>query len=106
MRLLLAAALMALLGAAAAHAQYICPDGSYVAKGPCTICPDGSYIGSGARCAITPKGDYVEKTPAGPAITPDGDYVPGGRGITLCPDGTYVAGSRCVIMPDGSYRGR
>ena len=27
------------------QAQYVCPDGSSVASGPCMLCPNGRYIG-------------------------------------------------------------
>ena len=84
---------------------YMCPDGSYVSKGPCNICPDGSYIGGGASCQIAPDGTYVPKTSEGPKIAPDGTYVSGEGRVIICPDGTYVSGNRCKIMPDGSYVG-
>ena len=29
------------------QAQYVCPDGSSVASGPCMLCPNGRYIGGG-----------------------------------------------------------
>ena len=91
----------------AAQAQYICPDGSYVSQGPCTICPNGRYVGGGAQCEIAPDGSYVPRQGnASPRIAPDGSYIQGGRGMTICPDGSYVAGSDCVITPDGGYVGQ
>ena len=35
-------------------------------------------------------------------LCPDGSYVSGG--CTLAPNDSYVGGSRCTLMPDGSYR--
>lgn len=47
-----------LLAAPMVFAQsFLCPNGSYVSSGPCTLCPDGSYVGGGAQCALTPGGD-------------------------------------------------
>lgn len=90
-----------------AQAAYICPDGSYVAQGPCTICPNGKYVGGGAQCQIAPDGTYVPRQRnATPQITPDGSYVQGGKKVTICPDGSYVAGSRCEITPSGGFVGR
>lgn len=87
----------------------ICPDGSYVDRGPCKICPDGKYIGAGGYCQITPKGDYVRGDQnSAPRITPNGSYVSGtsGGSTTLCPDGSYVAGTQCVLAPNGKYVGK
>ena len=92
---------------AVSHASYLCPDGSYVAQGPCTLCPDGSYVGFGARCQLAPDGRYVpSQGNTSPRLAPDGTYIQGGAGMTLCPDGTYVPGTRCIMMPDGKYVGR
>ena len=74
------------------------PDRSYVMEQP-TLCPDGTYVGAGG-CSLTPHGSYVG---GHPQLAPNGTYV-GGR-PTICPDGTYVGGSRCVMAPDGSYVG-
>jgi hypothetical protein len=35
-----------------------CPDGTYVAKGPCKLCPNGKYV-SGKKCKLMPDGTYV-----------------------------------------------
>ena len=86
----------------------MCPDGSYVDRGPCKLCPDNTYIGGGGRCKLTPNGGYVRQTPdakQNPRLTPGGTYIESGRGRKLCPDGSYVAGKRCKLMPDGSYIG-
>ena len=85
---------------------FMCPDGNYVSKGPCTLCPNGKYVGSGAQCQLTPSGSYVPKVEGkNPQLTPSGGYVQGGAPKTLCPDGTYVAGTRCVLAPNGKYVG-
>ena len=103
-----------------AAAQTLCPDGTYVDRGPCQLCPNGKYIGGGGRCALAPDGSYVRgnSEPSkveprtapirndGPRLAPDGSYVGGGRGPTMCPDGSYVAASRCVLAPNGKYVGK
>ncbi len=85
----------------------MCPDGTYVNRGPCQLCPDGKYIGASGHCTLAPDGSYV---PGGynhpPQLAPDGSYVPGGGTPRLCPDGTYVSGDQCVLTPDGHYVGR
>jgi hypothetical protein len=87
------------------QAQYVCPDGSYVASGPCTLCPNGRYIGGGASCQLAPGGVFGSRSDTGPRFAPDGTLVPGGGPLTLCPDGTYVTG-RCVLGPNGRFIGR
>lgn len=90
-----------------AQAQYMCPNGSYVSQGPCTLCPDGRYVGGGARCQIAPGGGYVPRQGnSSSQLAPNGNYIQGGRGMALCPDGSYVAGSRCILTPSGGYIGR
>jgi hypothetical protein len=73
------------------QAQYVCPDGSSVASGPCTLCPNGRYIGGGALCQLAPGGTFGPRPDSG-----------GSR--SLCPDGTYVMGG-CVLGPNGRYIG-
>ena len=85
--------------------QFMCPDGSYVSRGPCTLCPNGRYVGGGATCQLTPDGSYVPQTRGAPQIAPDGSFHPSGR-LILCPDGSYVTGTRCVLTPSGGYVGR
>lgn len=95
-----------LLAAPMVFAQsFLCPNGSYVSSGPCTLCPDGSYVGGGAQCALTPGGGYVPGGSSPPQLAPDGTWHPGGGNVILCPDGTYVTGSRCVLTPSGRYVG-
>ena len=90
-----------------AQASYMCPDGSYVSQGPCTLCPNGRYVGGGAQCQMTPDGSYVPRQEnSNPRMAPDGSYIQGGGGMTMCPDGSYVAGSSCVMTPNGGYVGR
>lgn len=92
---------------AIAQAAYMCPDGSYVAQGPCTMCPNGRYVGGGAQCQMAPDGSYVPRQGNSmPRMAPDGSYVQGGGQMTMCPDGSHVAGSRCVMTPNGGYVGR
>ena len=86
----------------------LCPDGSYVDRGPCKLCPDGSYIGGGGSCNLTPSGSYTRQNDNynnSPRLAPSGKYIEGGRGMTMCPDGNYVAGSRCRLAPNGQYIG-
>ncbi len=93
-------------GKSSIGSSYLCPNGSYVDKGPCKICPDGSWIGAGGRCAIAPGGGYVRQTGTNsPVLTPKGTFVEGGRGTVTCPDGSFVAGSRCQIAPNGTFIG-
>jgi hypothetical protein len=104
---LLFASLLFLLGAVSGFAQVLCPDGSYVDRGPCRLCPDGSYIGGGGGCRLAPDGSFVrERGRSSPQLAPDGSYVSGGGKIILCPDGTYVSGRRCVLAPNGTYVGK
>jgi hypothetical protein len=99
-------ALLISLSPVALSQSRLCPDGSYVDRGPCKLCPDGKYIGGGGACQITPKGDYVRGNEnTRPKIAPDGSYTSGGK-QTLCPDGTYVAGHQCVLAPNGKYVGK
>ena len=100
------AAAASLLTATASVAQVLCPDGSFVSRGPCVLCPDGSFIGGGGRCQLAPNGQFVPKTSQGPQLAPDGTFVPGGRGMTLCPDGSFVSGSRCVLTTNGKFVGQ
>lgn len=89
-----------------AQSPYMCPDGSYVSRGPCIMCPDGRYVGGGVQCQMAPDGSYVPSrgnTP--PRMVPNGSYIQGGIGMAMCPDGSYVAGSRCVMTPSGKYVG-
>ena len=89
------------------QAQAMCPDGSYVSKGPCSMCPNGKYVGNGAQCQMTPNGGYVEqRSNASPQMTPNGRYVSGGSRPIMCPDGSYVTGTRCVMAPNGKYVGK
>lgn len=90
------------------YATQMCPDGSYVANGPCKMCPDGKYIGgSGATCQMTPKGNYVPRVEGkSPQLMPNGTYIQGGTNKQLCPDGSYVAGTQCVMTPNGKYVGK
>jgi hypothetical protein len=87
------------------QAQQVCPDGSFVARGPCTLCPDGSYVGGGASCQLAPGGTFGARSDSNPGLAPNGALGPGGGPLTLCPDGTYVMG-RCVLGPNGRYIGR
>ncbi len=87
-------------------AAVLCPDGSFVAQGPCTLCPDGTFIGGGARCQLAPNGQFVPETKQGPQLTPNGNFIPGGNGMVLCPDGNFVAGKRCVLTPSGGFIGQ
>lgn len=113
---LVAASILVVGMPSVALAQYLCPDGNYVSRGPCTICPNGKYVGGGAQCQIAPDGSYVPRQESNskgttsnsspPQITPNGRYVQGGAGMTICPDGSYVAGTSCVIAPNGKYVGR
>jgi len=90
-----------------ASAPRMCPDGSYVSRGPCTMCPDGRYVGGGAQCQMAPDGSYVPRQGnSSPRMTPNGGYIQGGVGTTMCPDGSYVGGGRCVMAPNGRYVGR
>jgi len=112
---LLAAIVLGSVLATPAFAQgHMCPNGTYVDKGPCKMCPDGSYIGNGGSCRLAPNGAYIRQQPDSnrpslennrPRLSPGGSYIEGGRGMKLCPNGQYVAGSRCKLMPDGSYIG-
>lgn len=43
--------------APAYQAPQLCPDGTYIASGTCTLCPDGTYVAN--RCVLTPNGTYV-----------------------------------------------
>jgi hypothetical protein len=74
------------------------PDGTFVMGRP-VLCPDGTYVGAGG-CSLAPDGSYVGGRPQ---IAPNGTYV--GGPPMICPDGTYVGGNRCVMAPDGSYVG-
>ena len=76
----------------------LAPNGTYVMGQP-TLCPDGSYVGAGG-CSLTPDGSYVGGRPQ---LAPNGTYV--GGPPRLCLDGTYVGGSWCVLAPNGSYLG-
>jgi hypothetical protein len=104
---LFSVALLSIVFSSAAQSAYMCPDGSYVAQGPCTMCPNGRYVGGGAQCQMAPDGSYVpSQGNSTPRMAPDGSYVQGGGKMTMCPDGSYVAGSRCVMTPNGRYVGR
>lgn len=82
-----------------------CPDGSYVASGPCQLCPNGQYVGGGTGCQLTPNGSYVSRGSEPPRLMPNGSYVTGGQDSRLCPDGSYVAGTSCKLTPNGKYVG-
>jgi hypothetical protein len=97
---------IAIFIASTASAQVMCPNGSFVSRGPCVMCPDGSFIGGGGNCQMAPNGQFVPQTRQGPQMAPDGSFVPGGRGMTMCPDGSFVAGTRCVMMPNGGFVGQ
>ena len=90
-------------------AACLCPDGSYVSECPCNLCPDGSYVGGDSSCQLAPDGTFIpyrsNRSP-GAQLAPDGTFHPDGEGIVMCPDGTYVTGSKCVLMPNGSYIGK
>jgi hypothetical protein len=88
-----------------ASGSYLCPDGTYVSRGPCRLCPDGSYVSASSACVLAPDGSYHPKGARPPQLTPEGDYVSGRGKTTLCPDGSYVSGSRCILTPDGTYVG-
>lgn len=89
------------------RAQVMCPDGSYVSKGPCNLCPNGKYVGGGAQCQMAPDGSYVpQRGNSTPQLAPNGSFVPGGGQVTLCPDGSYVTGKTCILAPNGRYIGR
>lgn len=103
---LLLAISVGMLTSQAALAQVMCPDGSFVSKGPCVICPDGTFIGGGGRCQMAPNGQFVPETRQGPRMTPNGTFVQGGGGMVMCPDGSFVAGSRCVMTPNGRFVGQ
>lgn len=104
--MLLGVPVLMVMFSSASQAWYMCPDGSYFADGPCTMCPDGTYVGGGARCQITPSGNYVPSQGSNlPRMTPDGKYIESGSDMRMCPDGTYVAGNRCVMAPNGKYIG-
>jgi hypothetical protein len=62
--------LAALLFSGSSFAQTLCPDGSYVGGGSCSLAPDGSYVGGDAELA--PDGSYVGGQPR---LAPDGSYV-------------------------------
>jgi hypothetical protein len=87
------------------QAQYVCPDGSSVTSGPCTLCPNGRYIGGGTSCQLASGDAFGPRSDSGPRFAPNGTLLPGGGPLTLCPDGTYVTG-RCVLGPNGRYIGR
>ena len=92
--------LLIILASSMATASTLCPDGSYVDRGPCKLCPDGSYIGGGGNCRLTPNGSYIRQSDnESPRLTLNGDYISGGSGMKLCPDGNYVSGSRCKLTP-------
>lgn len=95
-----------LFAASAASAQVMCPNGSFVSRGPCVMCADGSFVGGGGRCQMASNGQFVPETRQGPQMAPDGSFVPGGRGLTMCPDGSFVAGTRCVMTPNGKFVGK
>lgn len=93
----------------ATYSQVMCPDGSFVSRGPCTMCPNGSFVGGGAGCQLAPNGQFVaqdRQNPQPPQMAPDGTFVSGGRGMTMCPDGSFVAGRECVMAPNGRFMGR
>ena len=90
---------------AGASDSYLCPDGTYVSRGPCRLCPDGSYVSASNSCVLAPDWSYHPEGPKPPQLTPEGGYVPGRGKMTLCPDGSYVSGSRCILAPDGTYVG-
>jgi hypothetical protein len=96
---------VALITVRGGQAQYVCPDGSSVASGPCMLCPNGRYIGGGASCQLASGDAFGPRSDSGPRFAPDGTFVPGGGPLTLCPDGTYLMG-RCVLGPNGRYIGR
>jgi len=89
--------------------QVLCPDGSFVSRGPCTLCPNGSFVGGGGGCQLATNGQFVaqdRRNPRPPQMAPDGTFVSGGSGMTMCPDGSFVAGSRCVMAPNGRFVGK
>ena len=89
--------LAALIFSSSSFAQTLCPDGSYVGGGSCSLAPDGSYVGGDPELA--PNGTYVGGEPS---LAPDGTYV--GGDAELAPDGSYVGGQP-RLAPDGSYVG-
>ena len=92
--------------ASVAQAQSMCPDGSFVARGPCQLTPDGRYIDYSRRGnQMAPDGTFVPDYGRGVQMAPDGTFHPGGRNLTMCPDGSFVVG-RCVMAPDGRFIGR
>lgn len=82
--------------------QRLCPNGQYVVGTGCFLAPDGSY--TGYKPTLAPDGTYVGGKPR---LAPNGQYIGGQpqQRTILCPNGAYVVGTRCRLMPDGSYRG-
>ena len=82
--------------------QRLCPNGQYVVGTGCYLAPDGSY--TGYKPQLAPNGTYVGGKPR---LAPNGQYIGGQpqQRTILCPNGKYVVGTRCRLMPDGSYRG-
>lgn len=78
----------------------LCPNGQYVFGDRCHMAPDGSYHGDKPQMAAD--GTYVGGKPQ---MAPDGSYVGGSGRLQFCADGSYVIGSRCKMMPDGTYAG-
>lgn len=96
---------LAILGCGDAAADgVLCPNGAYVARGPCTLCPDGGYVGAGTLCAGAQVGTF-----AAPATRRTALSAPPARSSSirtiLCPDGSYVTGTRCVQTGTGRYTG-
>ncbi len=58
-RLLAAGLSLALIAGPAVQAGQLCPNGAYVAHGPCTLCPGGRYVGAGSLCSGTPLSGYT-----------------------------------------------
>ena len=81
----------------------LCPDGAYVARGPCTLCPDGRYIGAGALCAGVPGGGYTPTSQKPPPLAPSTPSRPGATRTSTCPDGFITAGTRCVPVTSSRY---
>lgn len=94
--------LVMLLTASSATAQFMCPNGSFVAHGPCVMCPNGSFVASGERCQMQPSGQPQQPVQK----SADGTPPPVAKGKIMCPDGSIVTGTHCVITPYGRFVGQ
>lgn len=106
-------AFLSFLLSAPAHA-FLCPDGTYVSRGPCTLCPDGTYVGGGGSCVLAPDGNYVRGNPysirkplnpSRPQLTPRGGYVEGFLSETVCITNRSKLNLSRVCTGDGTKTG-